>query len=67
VQRDVLWVVFLYQSGAEQMAVICSSYLDAWQGGQIYLMPRMHKNQIKSNQIIKFRQPSEGGGRQAET
>lgn len=47
----MLVVLFLYQSGAKQLAVLCSSQLDAWLGGQNWLMPMTHKNQIESNQI----------------
>ena len=56
--------LFLYQSGADQMPILCSSQLDAWLGGQSCFIPRSHK--IKSNHI-KSRQHSSGGGSKTET
>jgi hypothetical protein len=47
-------MLFLYQSRAEQMAVLCLSSLDVCLGGQTILYPGLIKiksNQIKSNQI----------------
>jgi hypothetical protein len=59
-QRDT-FVVVLTSVGAEQMAVLCSSWLDAWLNGQSFVTPKTHKNQIKS------RQCNAGGRRETET